>query len=374
MIKVLSIFGTRPEAIKMAPIIREFAKHADRVESKVCVTAQHREMLDQVLEFFQIKPDYDLNLMEPLQTLSALTARILMALDRALSEIRPDWVLIQGDTTTVLAASLASFYHNVRIGHVEAGLRTHDKRAPFPEEINRRVTSVIADLHFAPTEHARQMLLQEGVPEKSIFVTGNTIVDALHWAKSVVDLFPPPLPQGLREAIDGKRLILVTGHRRENFGKGLMEICFSLCDLARKYSDIVIVYPVHLNPNVKVPVYRILGRIPSVFLLEPLPYASFVWLMSRAYLILTDSGGVQEEAPSLGKPVIVMREKTERPEGIAGGNVCLAGTERHKIIDQAVNLLETRAYYDQMSVARNLYGDGHAAARIVKIIIGSNPP
>lgn len=372
MLKVLSVFGTRPEAIKMAPIIRELGRYTNEVVSIVCVTAQHREMLDQVLELFQIKPNYDLNIMQIQQTLPQLTARILMALESVLNEVKPDWVLVQGDTTTVLATSLVSFYHNVRIGHVEAGLRTHDKRAPFPEEINRRVTSVIADLHFAPTETARQRLLAEGIPDGAIYVTGNTIVDALLWAKELVERVPPPLPKGLREAVDGRRLILVTGHRRESFGKGLEQICLALRDLAQSHRDVSIVYPVHLNPNVKEPVYRILTKVPSVYLIDPLPYGSFVWLMSQAYLILTDSGGIQEEAPSLGKPVLVMREKTERPEGIAAGNACLSGTNRAQIVSQAHDILENQTRYRQMSLARNPYGDGRAAARVVGAILDTS--
>jgi len=369
MLTVLSVFGTRPEAIKMAPVLRELARHPDRVRSVVCVTAQHRQMLDQVLDLLEIVPDYDLDLMQERQTLAQLSARVLTALEPVLAEVRPDWVLVQGDTTSVMAASLVAFYHSVRVGHVEAGLRTNDKRAPFPEEVNRRLTSVIADLHFAPTERARQALLCEGIPETDIKVTGNTVVDALLWMLSIVRRRPPALPDGLAQSLVDRRLILVTAHRRESFDTGLEQICLALCDVAQYHSDLCIVYPVHLNPNVREPVYRILGNVERVRLIDPLPYASFVWLMDQAYLILTDSGGVQEEAPSLGKPVLVMRETTERPEGILAGNACLVGTQRAQIVSQTRDLLLNVERYQRMATARNPYGDGKAALRIVESLL-----
>jgi UDP-N-acetylglucosamine 2-epimerase (non-hydrolysing) len=365
MLTVLSVFGTRPEAIKMAPVVWELAKHPDCVRSIVCVTAQHRQMLDQVLDLFHIVPDHDLDLMQERQTLAQLTARVLVALEPVLAEVKPDWVLVQGDTTTVMAVSLVAFYHNIKVGHVEAGLRTNNKRAPFPEEINRRITSVTADLHFAPTEHARLALLAEGIPDAAIRVTGNTVIDALLWVRDVVRQQPPTLPDGLSEVIANKRLILVTGHRRESFGGGFEQICLALRDLAQRHCDLCIVYPVHLNPNVQEPVYRILGDVERVHLIDPLPYAPFIWLMNQAYLILTDSGGVQEEAPSLGKPVLVMRETTERPEGIMAGNACLVGSDRVEIVSQTQHLLLNAERYERMSVAANPYGGGKAAVQIV---------
>ena len=369
MLTVLSVFGTRPEAIKMAPVVWELAKHSDRVRSVVCVTAQHRQMLDQMLDLFQITPDYDLNLMQERQTLAQLTARVLVSLEPVLAQVQPDWVLVQGDTTTVMAVSLVAFYHNIRVGHIEAGLRTRNKRAPFPEEINRRITSVIADLHFAPTERARQALVAEGISEAAIRVTGNTVIDALLWTRDVTRLQSPTLPDGLAEAITDKRLILVTAHRRESFDGGLEQICLALRDLVQAYSDLCIVYPVHLNPNVRKPVYRILSNVERVHLIDPLPYASFVWLMDQAYLILTDSGGVQEEAPSLGKPVLVMRETTERPEGILAGNARLVDTKRARIVGETRRLLANAERYQRMARASNPYGDGKAAPRIVESLL-----
>lgn len=369
MLTVLSIFGTRPEAIKMAPVIRELERHPDRVRSIVCVTAQHRQMLDQVLELFRIKTDYDLDLMQERQTLSELSARILVALDPLLAEVRPDWVLVQGDTTTVMTVSLAAFYRGIKVGHVEAGLRTNNKRAPFPEEINRRITSVMADSHFAPTEQARKALLSEGIPDAAIRVTGNTVIDALLQVRDLVRRELPLLPHGLTEAIAGKRMILVTAHRRESFDKGLEQMCLGFRDLVLSHPDIAIVYPVHLNPNVREPVYRILGDVERAYLIDPQSYASFVWLMDQAFLILTDSGGVQEEAPSLGKPVLVMRETTERPEGIAAGNAALVGTDRAQIVNRTTELLMDAGRYTTMAMARNPYGDGKAAMRIVESIL-----
>lgn len=373
MLTTLSIFGTRPEAIKMSPVIKELEKYSNKLRSLVCVTAQHRQMLDQVLDLFNITPDFDLDLMQGNQTLSQLTARVLTSLDTVLSEVKPDWILVQGDTTTTMVASLAAFYHGIRVGHIEAGLRTNNKQAPFPEEINRRVTSVIADLHFAPTDRAQKALLSEGIPQNKIFVTGNTVIDALLWVRQEVCKNPHDISSDLKKSITGKKLILVTGHRRESFGKTFEQICLAIRDLVALHSDVCFVYPVHLNPNVKEPVYRILGNVERVHLIEPLPYAPFVWLMDHAYVILTDSGGVQEEAPSLGKPVLVMRENTERPEGIDAGCVQLIGVERNRIVEGISRLLSDDNLYRNMSQTKNPYGDGKAAMRIVKALIESSP-
>jgi UDP-N-acetylglucosamine 2-epimerase (non-hydrolysing) len=375
MFTVLSVFGTRPEAIKMAPVIKELEKHQDKIRSLVCVTAQHRQMLDQVLDLFEIKPDIDLNLMEDNQTLSQLTARALTTLDDVLEEIKPDWVLVQGDTTTTMVASLAAFYHGVRVGHIEAGLRTYNKKAPFPEEINRRMTSVIADLHFAPTEKARLNLLKEGVDEKRIFVTGNTVIDAL---LMIVEKQSKPGVQEkwnryFRERFgisfsNGRRQILVTGHRRESFGEGFENICNALREIAYSYEDVEIIYPVHLNPNVQEPVRRILNNTERVHLIPPLDYEPFVYLMSKSYLILTDSGGIQEEAPSLGIPVLVMREISERPEAVEAGTVRVVGADKKKIISWAELLLNDNETYSAMSVVSNPYGDGNAGPRILNVL------
>jgi len=355
----------------MAPVIKELEKHQDRIRSLVCVSAQHRQMLDQVLDLFEIKPDIDLNLMEDNQTLSQITARALTALDDVLKEIKPDWVLVQGDTTTSMVASLTAFYHGVRIGHIEAGLRTYNKKAPFPEEINRRMTSVIADLHFAPTEKAKQNLLKEGVDEKKIFVTGNTVIDAL--LMIVKRQSQPEVQEKWNRYFrnefgisfdNGRRQILITGHRRESFGKGFENICNALREIALSYENVEIVYPVHLNPNVQEPVRRILNNTKSIHLIPPLDYEPFVYLMSKSYLILTDSGGIQEEAPSLGKPVLVMRETTERPEAVKAGTARLVGTDQNKIISETNLLLSNKETYLAMSAAENPYGDGKAAARI----------
>ncbi|HDD62063.1 MAG TPA: UDP-N-acetylglucosamine 2-epimerase (non-hydrolyzing), partial [Chloroflexi bacterium] len=347
MIKVLSIFGTRPEAIKMAPVVLELGKHPDQFQSVVCVTAQHREMLDQVLNLFQISPDHDLDLMREGQTLSGLTSRVFAALDPVFEAERPDWVLVQGDTTTVMAASLAAFYHRVKVGHVEAGLRTGDKWQPFPEEINRKIAGVVADLHFAPTATAKNNLLAEGVDPKTIHVTGNTVIDALLMAAEMpFDLEDSPLAGIPWE----KKIILVTAHRRENFGRPLEDICAALQEIAAKYKDEVhLVYPVHPNPNVTETVYPALEKIPNISLLEPLDYLPLVQLMKRAYLVVTDSGGIQEEAPGLGKPVLVLRNKTERPEGIIAGPVRLIGTEYEKIFDQISFLLNDEDEYSRMA-------------------------
>jgi len=374
-LSVLSIFGTRPEAVKMAPVVLELSRTAG-VDAKVCVTAQHREMLDQVLDLFQISPDIDLNLMIPNQRLAEITAAIFTRLDPALSELKPDWVLVQGDTTTVMATALLAYYHQIKVGHVEAGLRTGDKWQPFPEEINRRVAGVVADLHFAPTEWSRQNLLKEGVPDSSIRVTGNPVVDALFF---VADRPPTPevgalydqigLPKNQDQA--EPRLILVTAHRRENFGQPLENICTALRRLAEIYGpELRIVYAVHLNPNVKEPVYRNLQGISNITLLPPLNYLPMVHLMKRATIVLTDSGGLQEEAPGLGVPVLVMREVTERPEGVQAGTVKLVGTEIETILRETRNLLDDHHAYTKMAKAVNPYGDGHAAERIVQALLG----
>jgi UDP-N-acetylglucosamine 2-epimerase (non-hydrolysing) len=382
MNKVLSIFGTRPEAIKMAPVIKELEK-AENFESVVCVTAQHRQMLDQVLELFDIKPDYDLNIMRPGQDLYDVTCNVLLGLKPVLEKERPDIILVHGDTTTTMAASLAAFYQQIPVGHVEAGLRTHNKFAPFPEEINRKVTGAVSDLHFAPTQTAKDNLLKEGVNEESIHVTGNTVIDALMMTVGKLE------QEGLRDSVVSdlvsrypflkntavseqsgtcvRRLVLVTGHRRENFGKGFENICNALSQLAITYPDIDIVYPVHLNPNVQEPVKRLLGQgCSNVFLIAPLDYLPFVYLMSRAYLIITDSGGVQEEAPSLGKPVLVMRDTTERPEAVSAGTVKLVGTDCEMILKEVSCLLDDGAEYAKMARAINPYGDGQARFRIVE--------
>ncbi len=369
-VRVLSIFGTRPEAVKMAPVVKAL-KEARGIESHVCVTAQHREMLDQVLAQFMIKPDHDLNLMRPDQSLAGLTAEILAHLDPILAAEHPDWVLVQGDTTTVMTASLAAFYRGIKVGHVEAGLRTGDKRQPFPEEINRRMTSVIADLHFAPTELNRQNLLREGIFDRSIKVTGNTVIDALQY---IVKLPPPPQVEAwLTEwgiSSGQRRLILVTAHRRENFGKPIRNICQSLRSLAERYADSIrILYPVHLNPNVQGPVYDLLNNIPQVILTQPVDYLSLVHLMKAAHIVLTDSGGIQEEATGLGKPTLVLREKTERPEGLEAGVLKLVGSDPQKILQEASLLMDDEKVYTAMAHAANPFGDGKAAGRIVKAIM-----
>ena len=365
-LRVLSIFGTRPEAVKMAPVIRRLASEP-RVESVVCVTAQHREMLDQVLNLFSIRPDFDLDLMRPDQPLADLTAVLFTGLDPVLREARPDWVLIQGDTTSAMAASLLAYYHRARVGHVEAGLRTGDKWQPFPEEINRRVAGTIADLHFAPTDWARQNLLHEGVPPERVIVTGNPVIDALRdVAARHYDVNRGPLAAIPWE----RRVILVTAHRRENFGRPLENIFTALRTLAETYpKDIHLVYPVHLNPNVRGPAHRLLGNLPNVSLIEPLDYLPMVHLMKRAYLVVTDSGGLQEEAPALGTPVLVLREVTERPEAIEAGTARLVGTDPATILSETRRLLDDPAARQAMAHAANPYGDGHAAERIVKALV-----
>lgn len=360
--KILSIFGTRPEAIKMAPVIRALRQHPDEFTSVVCVTAQHRQMLDQVLSLFAITPEHDLNLMTANQTLAQLTASALTQLDRVIAEVKPDWVLVQGDTTTALAGTLAAYYQRVKVAHIEAGLRTYDKYQPFPEEINRRLADAICDLHFAPTAAAREHLLREGIGEQSIVITGNTVIDALlEIAARDYDWDSGELAQVPRD----KRLILVTAHRRENFGAPLERICAALRELAAQFPDVQLVYPVHLNPNVQRVVQQSLLGLPNLTLLPPLEYLPLVQLLRRATLVLTDSGGLQEEAPSLGKPVLVLRETTERPEGIAAGTVKLVGTDQAAIVREAARLLTDPAAYAEMSHASNPYGDGQASQRIL---------
>ena len=365
---VMTVIGTRPEAIKLAPVVLELASRPDRFVSRVCVTAQHREMLDQPLALFGITPDYDLNIMSPGQTLAQVTARAMEGLDRVLRQEKPDLVLTQGDTTSSFCGALAGYYHRIPVGHVEAGLRTGDKYAPFPEEINRRLVGQIAEWHFAPTETARQALLREGIPESSVLVTGNTVIDALLWVRERVRTAPPALPAGLGESLDGHPVVLVTGHRRESFGQGFEDICQAIREVAEAFPDVVFVYPVHLNPNVCEPVNRVLGGHPRIHLIEPLSYAPFVWLMDRATMILTDSGGVQEEAPSLGKPVLVMRETTERPEGIAAGNALLVGVQKERIVEGLTHLLRDSEKRASMATLNNPYGDGRAAQRIVDFL------
>lgn len=365
MKKVLITFGTRPEAIKMAPVVAALKADA-AFDVKVCVTAQHRQMLDQVLELFGIRPDFDLNLMKPGQDLTDITASVLTGMRDVFRKWRPDWVLVHGDTTTTFASALAAFYEKIPVGHVEAGLRTWNIYSPWPEEMNRRLAGAITTFHFAPTEHARENLLRENVPSDSIAVTGNTVIDALLDVvarisddRELQDSFSRQF--GFLDA--GKRLILVTGHRRENFGEGFERICRALKKLGER-EDIEIVYPVHLNPNVQEPVRRILGMAKRVHLIDPLEYLPFVYLMNRSHLIVTDSGGVQEEAPSLGKPVLVMRDTTERPEAVEAGTVQLVGTDETAIVTEAIRLLDDRDSYEKMSLAHNPYGDGLAAGRI----------
>lgn len=372
MPRVLTVFGTRPEAIKMAPLVRLLARDG-AIDSKVCVTAQHRQMLDQVLELFAIAPDFDLDVMKPGQDLPRLTGEILQRLDEVLGTFQPDLVLVHGDTTTTFAAALASFYRKIPVGHVEAGLRTGNLQAPWPEEANRKLTASLAALHFAPTPVARDNLLHEGVPSAHIHVTGNTVVDALLHARDLLAA-QPALNSALAARFGflraGARLVLITGHRRENFGGGFDRICAAIRALAQELPHVDFVYPVHLNPNVKEPVHRLLEGLGNVHLLLPLEYLPFVYLMARSHLILTDSGGIQEEAPSLGKPVLVMRDTTERPEALAAGVVRLVGTDTGHIIDGVRALVDGGSEYARMSVARNPYGDGHASKRILEAVHG----
>jgi UDP-N-acetylglucosamine 2-epimerase (non-hydrolysing) len=367
MIKVLSVLGTRPEAIKMAPIIKEMEKYQGKIVSRLCVTAQHRQMLDQVLALFNISPDYDLNLMKNNQSPSQVAAAVFAGLDPILEREQPDWVLVQGDTTTVVIAALVAFYHRARVGHVEAGLRTFNKYQPFPEEINRRVATMIADLHFAPTERGRQNLLHEGVSDSCIYVTGNPVIDALRMVSS---LPYDPLSGPLHNVPWDKCLILVTAHRRENFGEPLEQICLAIRDIADRHRGVVhLVYPVHLNPNVHKPVRQILGNVSGVTLVDPLGYLPFVYLLKRSKIVLTDSGGIQEEAPSLDRPVLVLRDVTERPEAVEAGAVRLIGTSRKAIVDWVEYLLGDPKEYDRMAMAVNPFGDGFASERIVRTLL-----
>lgn len=373
-VKVLTIFGTRPEAIKLAPIIKVMKDRPEQFHSSVCVTAQHREMLDQVLRIFEIQPDHDLNIMKPKQDLYGMTSEMLLKLQNLLGEVKPDLVLVQGDTTTTFAASLSAFYQKTKIGHIEAGLRTFDKYRPFPEEVNRHLTSVIADYHFAPTEKAKDNLLKEGIHADRIYVTGNTVIDALFWVLNKQS--PPEYKKRMEDyfinefgiSTHDKKLILVTAHRRESFGKGFENICLALKDLVSKNPDIRIVYPVHLNPNVQEPVHRIIGDVDRIHLIDPLDYGPFVYLMNRSHLILTDSGGIQEEAPSLRKPVLVMREVTERPEAVQAGAAKLVGPWREDIVRETQQLLDHPEEYQRMADIKNPYGDGKSAKRIADIL------
>lgn len=368
MKKILLIFGTRPEAIKMAPLVRAFQKD-NSFETKVCVTAQHRQMLDQVLEFFAVVPNYDLDLMKPNQNLYTLTADIITGLKSVLEDFQPHYVFVHGDTTTTMAASIASFYAGAKVCHIEAGLRTFNKYAPFPEEINRQVTGRIADYHFAPTPTSKQNLLKEHIAEDTILVTGNTVIDALLESIERVEHIQDKEIEELKSIVDtSKKLILVTGHRRENHGAGFIQICEALKEIAINNPDVQIVYPVHLNPNVQKPVYQILSQIDNIHLIDPLSYPAFVWLMKYSYLIITDSGGVQEEAPSLGKPVLVMRDTTERPEAVEVGTVILVGTDKKRITKECELLLNNTEKYIQMSRLINPYGDGKACERIIKFL------
>jgi UDP-N-acetylglucosamine 2-epimerase (non-hydrolysing) len=370
--KVLMVFGTRPEAIKMIPIYIELLKFNIDVEVKICVTAQHRNMLDQVLEFFEVIPDYDLDIMKPNQDLYHLTSNILIGMKSVLEDFLPYLVLVHGDTTTSMAVSLASFYHGSKVGHVEAGLRTFNKRSPFPEEINRNLTAKLADYHFAPTSLSQNNLIREGFNQDSIIITGNTVIDALLMSKEKVINYPENYLSivELSKSIDvTKKIILVTGHRRENFGDGFLNICRALRIIAEQNLDCLIVYPVHLNPNVQKPVNELLSGIHNIKLINPQPYESFIWLMNISNLIITDSGGVQEEAPSLGKPVLVMRDNTERPEAVEAGTVILVGTNTETIVNEANNLLHDDSKYLQMSLKHNPYGDGLASIRIAEFIV-----
>ena len=380
MKKVMLIFGTRPEAIKMAPLVKAFQARADQFETIVTVTGQHRQMLDQVLDLFEITPDYDLDIMKPGQDLFDVTSRVLTGMRDVLDRAKPDLVLVHGDTSTSTAAALAAFYRQIPVGHVEAGLRTGDIYSPWPEEMNRLITRRIAALNFSPTEQARQNLLRENVAPEKITVTGNTVIDALQMVVDKIENTPGLEDEVKRQIKDsgydlglqdsGRRLILITGHRRENFGNGFMRICHAIRELAAKYPDVDLLYPMHLNPNVRKPIAEVFsGNTPAnVHFIEPLEYLPFVYLQKRSYLILTDSGGIQEEAPSLGKPVLVMREVTERPEALEAGTIRLVGTDDRKIVDEASRFLDDAAYYHANSLIANPYGDGKACARIIDFI------
>ncbi len=375
MKNILIIFGTRPEAIKMAPLIKEFEKHNDVFNISVCVTAQHREMLDQVLNLFEIKPDFDLDIMKQNQNLYDITSSILLKMKNILIKSKPDIVLVHGDTTTSFVASLAAFYQKIDVAHIEAGLRTHNIYSPWPEEANRRLTSCIAKYHFSPTLSSKKNLINENIKEESIVVTGNTVIDALFLIlnkikqnRKLKEKITLKLKTQNLKLSDDKKIILVTGHRRENFGEGFVNICEALKMIALNNPQVDIIYPLHLNPNVRKPVNKILSNIPNVYLIEPLEYESFVYLMSKSYIILTDSGGIQEEAPSLGKPVLVMRNTTERPEALKSKTVKLVGTRKELIVKEISHLLNSLKVYESMSKVLNPYGDGHACARIVKFI------
>ena len=380
MKKVMLVFGTRPEAIKMAPLVKEFQKHPDKFQTIVCVTGQHRQMLDQVLDLFEIKPDYDLNIMKQGQDLYDVTARVLTGMRNVLKETQPDVVLVHGDTTTSTAAALAAFYQQIPVGHVESGLRTHNIYSPWPEEMNRQITGRIAEFDFAPTPLSRANLLAEGVDEKKITVTGNTVIDALYWVVDKIKNTPSLNEELIRDLVkagydtsrlsDGKKLVLITGHRRENFGDGFISMCRAIKALTEKYPDVDFVYPMHLNPNVRKPIHEVFGEnlegLGNMFFIEPLEYLSFVFLMEKSNIVLTDSGGIQEEAPGLGKPVLVMRDTTERPEALEAGTVKLVGTDYDMIVNEVSALLDDQTHYDKMSKAVNPYGDGKACERIVK--------
>lgn len=371
MKKNLIIFGTRPEAIKMAPLIQAFYKEHQFFETRVCITAQHREMLDQVLDFFEIVPDYDMDLMKPNQNLYSLTAAIITGLKPILEDFQPDYVYVHGDTTTTMASSIAAFYSGAKVCHVEAGLRTFNKRSPFPEEMNRSIAGSVCEYHFSPTKTSKNNLLNENIKEDTIIVTGNTVIDALHFstAKVASSTYNDDEILKLKKLINPTRkILLVTGHRRENHGQGFINICIALKEIATKNPEVQIIYPVHLNPNVQKPVYELLDGIRNIDLIAPLSYPSFVWLMNKSYLIITDSGGVQEEAPSLGKPVLVLRDTTERPEAVEAGTVLLVGTNITKICAETQNLLDNPAAYKAMSTLHNPYGDGTACQKIVNFI------
>ncbi len=377
--KILSVFGTRPEAIKMAPLVKELEKNKNTIDSKVCVTAQHREMLDQVLDIFDIHPDFDLDIMKPNQDLYDITSRVLLKMRDVLDDFKPDMILVHGDTTTSTTAALAAFYKQIPVGHIEAGLRTGNIYSPWPEEMNRKITGALGTFHFAPTQLARENLLLENVNGENIFVTGNTVIDALLIAadkikgsieleQNIVDELSDIFDADL-ESIFSSKFILVTGHRRENFGDGFIHICKALQEIAKKFTEVNIIYPVHLNPNVKEPVYKLLKGFNNIHLITPLSYLPFIYLLEKCYFVLTDSGGIQEEAPSFGKPVLVMRDTTERPEAVNAGTVKLVGTNKKRIISESRKLLEDRDYYLSMAEANNPYGDGKASERIVDIIV-----
>jgi UDP-N-acetylglucosamine 2-epimerase (non-hydrolysing) len=374
MKRILLVFGTRPEAIKMAPVVKAFQKHPDQFDAKVCVTGQHRQMLDQVLAVFDIKPDYDLNIMAPNQDLYDITSKVLLGMRDVLKDAKPDIVFVHGDTTTSLAAGLAAFYQHIKVAHVEAGLRTYNMTSPWPEEMNRQLSDRLCDYCFAPTETSRNNLLQEKI-SANITVTGNTVIDALLMATEIIKTTPDVHQQILEDLEEkgykpaDKRYILVTGHRRENFGEGFLRICNALQEIAHRHPDTDIVYPVHLNPNVQKPVYELLANIPNIYLIPPLDYLPFVYLMRHCYLLLTDSGGVQEEAPSLGKPVLVMRDTTERPEAVDAGTIRLVGTDSAAIVREVSRLLTDALAYSEMARALNPYGDGKAGTRISEHIM-----